>query len=168
VAEDSATIDSLTGLPNARSLFLHLEREIVRCNRSDLPLAVFVADLDGFKQINDRSGHLQGNKLLQMFAERLKQSCRECDYPARMGGDEFVVVVPGFRESAATEMTERLRGILAQTGRAVSGDAAVSLSVGHAFCPADGDSAEQLLAVADRRMYRVKSSRLAKAAQAGN
>lgn len=168
VAEDSATTDNLTGLPNARSLFLHLEHEIARCDRADLPLAVFVADLDGFKQVNERLGHLKGNKLLQVFAEGLKKSCREHDCPARMGGDEFAVVVPGLRESATAEIADRLRGILAQAGRAVCGDATVSLSVGHAFCPADGDSAEQLLAAADRRMYSIKHSRLAKAAQAGN
>jgi diguanylate cyclase (GGDEF)-like protein/putative nucleotidyltransferase with HDIG domain len=164
VAEDSAASDHLTGLPNATSLFLHLEREIVRCNHSNLPLAVFVADLDGFKQVNDRLGHLKGDKLLQVFAEGLKKSCREHDYPARMGGDEFVVVVPGLRESATAEIADRLRGILAQAGRAVCGDATVSLSAGHAFFPADGASAEKLLAAADRRMYSAKNSRQSPAA----
>ncbi|MBZ5599318.1 MAG: diguanylate cyclase [Acidobacteriia bacterium] len=168
VSEDSATTDSLTGLPNARSLFLHLEREIVRCDRSGLPLAVFVADVDGFKQVNARWGHLKGDKLLQVFAEGVKKSSREHDYLSRMGGDEFVVVVPGLREQSATEIAERLRGTLAQAGRAVCGDGTVSLSVGHAFSPADGDSAEKLLAAADQRMYKLKHSRLAKATQAGN
>ncbi|HVO81508.1 MAG TPA: HD domain-containing phosphohydrolase [Terriglobales bacterium] len=166
-AEESATTDPLTGLPNVRSLFLHLESEVMRCSHAGLPLAVIVADLDGFKQVNDRLGHLKGNKLLQTFAEGVKRSCRERDYLARMGGDEFAVVVPGLRESAAAEIAERLRAILAQAARAVCGEATVSLSVGYAFYSADGDSAETLLAAADRRMYGVKHSRSALAAQAG-
>ncbi len=157
VAEDSATTDYLTGLPNARSLFLHLDREIARCKRADLPVAVFVSDLNGFKQVNDRFGHIQGNKLLKMFAAALKEACREYDYSARMGGDEFVIVAPGLHEDAATEMVPRLEKIIAQVGKAVCGDAiAVSVSIGHAFYPADGGNAEQLLAEADRRMYKVK------------
>ena len=157
VAEDSATTDYLTGLPNARSLFMHLDGEIARCRRSGSSLAVFVTDLDGFKQINDRFGHLQGNKLLQMYAAALKDCCREYDYSARMGGDEFVMVAPGLETHAAEEMLKRLENIISQVGRAICGDAVVSVSVGHAFYPADGQGAEQLLAEADRRMYCVKN-----------
>ena len=157
VAEDSATTDYLTGLPNARSLFMHLDGEIARCQRSGSWLAVFVTDLDGFKQINDRFGHLQGNKLLQMYAAALKDCCREYDYSARMGGDEFVMVAPGLETHAAEEMLKRLENIISQVGRAICGDAVVSVSVGHAFYPADGQGAEQLLAEADRRMYCVKN-----------
>jgi diguanylate cyclase (GGDEF)-like protein/putative nucleotidyltransferase with HDIG domain len=158
LAEDSATTDYLTGLPNARSLFLHLDREIARCKRSKLPLAVFVSDLDGFKQVNDRFGHFQGNKLLQMFAEGLKDSCREYDYAARMGGDEFIVIAPGLTQEAAAEMAARLEAIIAEVGKAVCGEGLVSVSIGQAFFPADGSNAEHLLAEADRRMYAVKNS----------
>jgi len=158
IAEDSATTDYLTGLPNARSLFLHLDREIARCKRASLPLAVFVSDLNGFKQVNDRFGHFQGNKLLQMFAEALKESCREYDYAARMGGDEFVIVAVGFDEKAAAEITRRVETIIAQVGKAVCGEDIVSASIGQAFYPADGSNAEHLLAEADRRMYGAKRS----------
>ena len=158
LAEDSATTDYLTGLPNARSLFLHLDREIARCKRSNLPLAVFVSDLDGFKQVNDRFGHFQGNKLLQLFAEALKDSCREYDYAARMGGDEFIVIAPGLTHDAAAEMAQRLEAIIADVGKAVCGEGLVSVSIGQAFYPADGTNAEHLLAEADRRMYAVKNS----------
>jgi diguanylate cyclase (GGDEF)-like protein len=158
LAEDSATTDYLTGLPNARSLFLHLDREIARCKRSKLPLAVFVSDLDGFKQVNDRFGHFQGNKLLQMFAEALKDSCREYDYAARMGGDEFIVIAPGLDHDAAAEMAARLEAIIAEVGKEVCGEGLVSVSIGQAFFPADGSNAEHLLAEADRRMYAVKHS----------
>jgi len=157
VAEDSATTDYLTGLPNARSLFMHLDGEIARCQRSGSSLAVFVTDLDGFKQVNDRFGHLQGNMLLEMYAAALKDCCREYDYSARMGGDEFVIVAPGLDAHAAAEMVERLESIISRVGREVCGDAVVSVSVGHAFYPADGQGAEQLLAEADRRMYGIKN-----------
>src|ERR1700689_3419389 len=158
LAQDSATTDYLPGLPNARSLFLHLDREIARCKRSNLPLAVFVSDLDGFKQVNDRFGHFQGNKLLQLFAEALKDSCREYDYAARMGGDEFIVIAPGLTHDAAAEMAQRLEAIIADVGKAVCGEGLVSVSIGQAFYPADGTNAEHLLAEADRRMYAVKNS----------
>jgi diguanylate cyclase (GGDEF)-like protein/putative nucleotidyltransferase with HDIG domain len=161
LAEDSATTDYLTGLPNARSLFLHLDREIARCKRCNLPLAVFVSDLNGFKQVNDRFGHFQGNKLLQMFAEALKESCREYDYAARMGGDEFIVIAPGLNREAAAEMAQRLETIIADVGKVVCGEGLVSVSIGQAFYPADGTNAEHLLAEADRRMYAVKNSHYA-------
>ena len=161
LAEDSATTDYLTGLPNARSLFLHLDREIARCKRSKLALAVFVSDLDGFKQVNDRFGHFQGNKLLQTFAEALKDSCREYDYAARMGGDEFIVIAPGLDQDAAAEMAHRFEAIVAEVGKAVCGEGLVSVSIGQAFYPADGSNAEHLLAEADRRMYAVKNSHYA-------
>src|SRR5580693_714675 len=76
-AEDSATTDYLTGLPNARSLFVHLSRELARCKRDNLALTVMVSDMDGFKQINDRFGHLEGNRVLRLFSQALKDSCRE-------------------------------------------------------------------------------------------
>jgi diguanylate cyclase (GGDEF)-like protein len=92
-----------------------------------------------------------------MYAAALKDCCREYDYSARMGGDEFVMVAPGLETHAAEEMLKRLESIISQVGRAICGDAVVSVSVGHAFYPADGQGAEQLLAEADRRMYCVKN-----------
>ena len=156
LAEDSATTDYLTGLPNARSLFLHLDREIARCKRSNTPIAVLVCDLDGFKQVNDRFGHLQGNRLLQIFAGALKDCCRDYDYAARMGGDEFVIVASGLDANRATEMARRLQDAVHEAGQKVCGDEMLSVSVGCAFYPEDATDAEQLLAEADRSMYGVK------------
>src|SRR5258708_17776696 len=97
-AENSATSDYLTGLHNARSLFLHLESELSRTERGNLPsLAVLVCDLDGFKAVNDRFGHLEGNRVLRVVSKGLQSVCRDYDYVARMGGDEFVIILPGLK-----------------------------------------------------------------------
>jgi diguanylate cyclase (GGDEF)-like protein len=155
-AESSATTDYLTGLPNARSLFLQLDRELARCKRDTSALTVMVCDMDGFKQINDRFGHLEGNRVLRLFAQALKESCREYDYVARMGGDEFVVVAPGLPPEAAAKKAEQLRELAKQAGKEVCREDILSLSVGQALYPEDGRDAEELLAEADRRMYLEK------------
>jgi diguanylate cyclase (GGDEF)-like protein/putative nucleotidyltransferase with HDIG domain len=155
-AESSATTDYLTGLPNARSLFLQLDRELARCKRDTSALTVMVCDMDGFKQINDRFGHIEGNRVLRLFAQALKESCREYDYVARMGGDEFVVVAPGLPPEAAAKKAEQLRDLAKQAGKEVCREDILSLSVGQALYPEDGRDAEELLAEADRRMYLEK------------
>ncbi|HEU4416992.1 MAG TPA: HD domain-containing phosphohydrolase [Candidatus Angelobacter sp.] len=152
-AESSATTDYLTELPNARSLFLHLDRELARCKRLQTSLTVMVCDLDGFKKINDRFGHLEGNRILRHFAETLQGSCREYDYVARMGGDEFVIVAPGLNAAAAEARGICLSGLAGNAGREICGVEWLSLSVGCAIYPEDGVDAEKLLAEADRRMY---------------
>jgi diguanylate cyclase (GGDEF)-like protein len=96
-----------------------------------------------------------------MFAEALKESCREYDYAARMGGDEFIVIAPGLNREAAAEMAQRLETIIADVGKVVCGEGLVSVSIGQAFYPADGTNAEHLLAEADRRMYAGKNSHYA-------
>ena len=159
-AENSATTDYLTGLPNARSLFLQLDRELARCKRDNSSLTVMVSDMDGFKQINDRFGHLEGNRVLRLFAQALKDTCREYDYVARMGGDEFVVIAPGLAADAATKKAEQMRVLARQAGAEVCGEELLSLSVGRANYPEDGKDAEQLLAEADRRMYLEKQKQL--------
>jgi diguanylate cyclase (GGDEF)-like protein/putative nucleotidyltransferase with HDIG domain len=155
-AENSATTDYLTELPNARSLFLHLDRELARCKRLDSALTVMVCDLDGFKRINDCFGHIEGNRLLKQFAKTLQGSCREYDYIARMGGDEFVIVAPGLSVSAADARGICLSELARDAGREITGEDWLSLSVGCAIYPQDGADAEKLLAEADRRMYLQK------------
>ena len=152
-AESSATTDYLTELPNARSLFLHLDRELARCKRLQSSLTVMVCDLDGFKKVNDRFGHIEGNRILRHFAETLQGSCREYDYTARMSGDEFVIVAPGLSASAAEARGICLSELAGNAGREICGVEWLSLSVGCAIYPEDGVDAEKLLAEADRRMY---------------
>jgi diguanylate cyclase (GGDEF)-like protein len=152
-AESSATTDYLTDLPNARSLFLALDKELARCKRENSSLTVMVCDMDGFKQINDRFGHLEGNRVLRLFAHTVKDSCREYDQVARMGGDEFVVIASGLSPEAARKKAEQLRDLARQVGQEICQEDILSLSVGRAVYPDDGLDAEELLAEADRRMY---------------
>src|SRR6266536_883249 len=155
-AESSATTDYLTGLPNARSLFLHLTQELSRCRRAGGSVAVLVCDVDGFKQVNDGYGHLEGDKVLRELGAKLKEACRGYDYVARMGGDEFVIEAPGLQPEAMLQKAERLHELAAKIGHQICGDDFLGLSVGTAFFPQDGVDAEGLLAEADRRMYSVK------------
>ncbi len=162
-AENSAVTDYLTGLPNARSLFVQLDRELARCKRDNRSLTVMVSDLDGFKQINDRFGHLEGNRVLRLFAHSLKETSREYDYVARMGGDEFVVIAPGLTAEAAARKAEQMRDLAQQAGKEVCNEDILSLSVGKAVYPEDGLEAEKLLSEADKRMYLQKQSQATRA-----
>jgi diguanylate cyclase (GGDEF)-like protein len=155
-AERSAVTDMLTELPNARSLFLHLDSELARARRTDQTIAVLVCDLDGFKQINDRHGHLEGNRVLRAVARALRLQCREYDTVARLGGDEFVLVLPGQELESVSAKVEQLTSAVAQAGYETVGAGCLGISVGVAHYPADGKDAEALLAAADQRMYRHK------------
>ena len=155
-AENSATNDYLTGLPNARALFVQLDREVARCQRETSNLAVMVCDLNGFKQINDRYGHLEGDKTLRLFANLLREVCREYDFVARMGGDEFVIIAPNMTPDIVRDKGILLNALAQQAGRQVCGQDVLSLSLGAAYYPQDGLDAEKLLAEADRKMYAAK------------
>jgi len=157
-AEDSATTDYLTNLPNSRSLFPRLENELARCRRENSMLTVVVCDLNGFKQINDRYGHLEGNRLLRHIAETLRVNCREYDYVARMGGDEFVLLLLGKDQRAVAERIDQLRRIVWHAGSGDETQDEVSMSVGATVFPQDGSDADELLAEADRRMYKAKQA----------
>jgi diguanylate cyclase (GGDEF)-like protein/putative nucleotidyltransferase with HDIG domain len=155
-AEDRATSDHLTGLPNAHSLFLHLERELVLARYANTPLGVAVCDLNGFKMVNDTLGHLAGNQLLQAVAAGLKDHCREYDFVARMGGDEFVVILSGAQPPVVRARVRQMRAVIEQAAQRTCPGSSVRASFGTAVYPADGDTADQLLAVADREMFRDK------------
>jgi diguanylate cyclase (GGDEF)-like protein/putative nucleotidyltransferase with HDIG domain len=153
--ENSATTDYLTNLPNARSLFMRLDTEVARCSRTNQSLAVLVCDLDGFKQVNDRFGHIEGNRILRLVANGLSEHCRPYDYVARMGGDEFVLLLAEITPEVIGERIRSFQEVVAESGgtkmRGVLG-----LSVGIAWYPHDGREPEALLAQADRRMYKAK------------
>jgi diguanylate cyclase (GGDEF)-like protein/putative nucleotidyltransferase with HDIG domain len=154
-AEESAATDHLTGIPNARALEIHLSQELERAAREKTHVGVLVCDLDGFKQVNDRFGHLKGNEVLRCVAKSLRETCRSSDYLARIGGDEFVIVIPNFQGDYSPQV-ERLRAATVKAAQLASGEPCVSMSVGLARFPADGVRAECLIAEADRRMYQLK------------
>ena len=161
-AQSTASTDYLTGLPNARSICLHLEKELTRIRRSRRPLAVLLCDLNGFKKVNDKFGHLTGNKLLQEVAAKFKASCREYDQVGRLGGDEFVFVLPEVTKELVAEMEKRLARAVREASRTICGETIVSVSVGSALFPADGISGEELLSEADRSMYEIKEKHYSK------
>jgi diguanylate cyclase (GGDEF)-like protein/putative nucleotidyltransferase with HDIG domain len=154
--ETSMTTDYLTNLPNARSLFLTLDTEVARAQRAGTQLAVVVTDLDGFKAVNDRHGHLVGNKVLRVVANGFREQCTASDYVARMGGDEFVLLVMHTDADHLDEKINAMRRVVVDAGDTTPEPCPLSLSVGIAIYPDDGADAEQLLAEADRRMYKSK------------
>jgi diguanylate cyclase (GGDEF)-like protein/putative nucleotidyltransferase with HDIG domain len=154
--ERSATTDYMTNLPNARSLFMRLENELSRCKRTGVPFAVMVCDLDGFKQINDRFGHLEGNKILRYVAHKLREGCREYDYVARMGGDEFVLLLPGVTAETAAARIADFRNAITEAVDLLPEPCSLSMSVGASYFPLDSAEAEELLSTADLRMYKSK------------
>jgi diguanylate cyclase (GGDEF)-like protein/putative nucleotidyltransferase with HDIG domain len=157
-AEDSATTDYLTTLPNSRALYPRLEAELARCRRDNRALTVLVCDLNNFKQINDRYGHLEGNRVLRDVGEALRANCREYDYVARVGGDEFVLLLPGNDLENIAARIEQINQITCYAG---GKEDPVTLSIGATSFPRDGSDADQLLAEADRRMYKAKQGRKA-------
>ena len=158
--EDSLT-DPLTGLPNARSLFHHLARELARAERLNGEVALLVMDLDAFKEINDGHGHQVGDWALREVGRVLRAAIRPYDMCVRYAGDEFIVVLWGCgRDEAETKRAELQAAVnhialLVESGRQVP----LSISAGAAVFPHDGDNTEALLAQADQRMYRDKGGR---------
>ena len=144
---ECANEDYLTGLPNARAMFERLDNELARAKRQRSPLALAMCDLDGFKAVNDTLGHIEGNRLLKEIANTLNSQCREYDLVARMGGDEFVLAMPGVGEEMMPERIRAIRRSIDALGESVS------ISVGVAIFPDDGADAESLLVEADTRMY---------------
>lgn len=152
-----ANYDTLTELPNRRLFFGKLEEAIAEYRRAGEAFAVAFADLDGFKEVNDIRGHDVGDALLAAVAERLRALLGPEDTAARVGGDEFVLILRGRREAA--EAAEFARSALAEP-IAVRGERCpVGLSVGVARCPEDGRSADELMGRADERMYEDKRKR---------
>jgi diguanylate cyclase (GGDEF)-like protein/PAS domain S-box-containing protein len=147
--------DSLTGLANHRRLFDVLHSEIARSQRTGREFALLLLDLDGLKQINDKLGHLAGNRALCRVAQVLKDSCRDTDTAARHGGDEFAVVLPETGVASATLVTRRICELLENE----SEEPQLSVSIGIASFPRDAESIGGLLYAADRALYSMKSQK---------
>ena len=158
----SALTDPLTELPNARALHLVLEQRVAECQRAGRePFALLCLDVDDFRGFNERHGHGVGDRLLASVAAVCKEQLRQMDVLTRYEGDEFVAVMPTATADVAAVVTERLRAAVeshrfaVRTGHSVR----VSLSVGAACFPADGETASDLLGAAARNLRRAKLAR---------
>jgi diguanylate cyclase (GGDEF)-like protein/PAS domain S-box-containing protein len=154
--------DSLTGLANHRRLFDVLQAEISRTKRTEREFSLLLMDLDGLKIINDRFGHLVGDRALCRLAHVLTDCCRSVDTAARQGGDEFALVLPETGVAAATLVARRVCDLLAKDAE----QPALSVSVGMASYPKDAETIGSLLYAADRALYAMKAER-SKTAAAG-
>ena len=159
-AEALSVTDDLTRLYNSRYLNLVLRREAKRASRSGRPLSVLFIDMDGFKNVNDKHGHLAGSKALVEAAAIIRGSARETDVVARFGGDEFSVILPDTGREGAVAVAERVRDRIRAFDFLAADHLTVRLtaSIGVATLPDAAGSADELLRAADIAMYRVKDA----------
>ena len=153
--ERQALIDGLTGLANRHASSAALRAETARAARLETPLSVVLADLDGFKDVNDAYGHGVGDEVLRAFADVLRETLRESDVAGRWGGEEFLLLLPGADEDGAALLAERVRAGLAAWAIPGARGLRVTASFGvAAYTPASDP--EQLVAAADEALYRAK------------
>ena len=158
-----ATTDSLTGLPNRRSFFEALGREISRSRRHGNPLTLILCDIDHFKEVNDTYGHDAGDRVLRQFGQRLRQTLRTEDLPARHGGEEFGVLLPETDLPEAVQIAERLRALIGEApfsgGAEQEGFPPIHLtaSFGVARFEGERDHREALFSRADFMLYESKA-----------
>jgi diguanylate cyclase (GGDEF)-like protein len=158
-AKERAFVDDVTGVYNARYLFTALEHEIRRAERYGAQLSLLFLDVDRFKLVNDRHGHLVGSRTLRRLAEVLGQCIRQVDTLARYGGDEFTILLVDTSLDAGLAIAERIRAAVATNRFETRGREPlhVTISIGVAAFPTHGATPETLLDVADKAMYRAKS-----------
>lgn len=149
--------DVLTGLPNRHLLDQRLSDMLAHARRHRTSFAIVAIDLDHFKEVNDRFGHKNGDLFLQRVASRLKGALRQSDSLIRVGGDEFLCLVPGARSvTEASNIAEKLIASLAEPIRLDEATLKASISIGFAIYPDHGNTVEALAANADQALYRAK------------
>jgi diguanylate cyclase (GGDEF)-like protein len=153
--------DELTGVGNYRGLHERLAEEVARHQRHSREFALVLLDLDGFKAINERLGHLEGDRLLAEIGAALRDAVRAEDSIFRQGGDEFAAIVPEANAEEAEEVATRLRARVARRGLGQDESRPVSATTGFAMFPADGNTPDALLGFADRDLFAAKHERRA-------
>jgi diguanylate cyclase (GGDEF)-like protein len=160
----NAVTDPLTGLYNRRLFAESFEKELNRARRYGLPLGIVILDLHRFKEVNDKYGHPRGDEVLRAAATTLQKALRTSDSAFRIGGDEFAVLLPQTDAAQAVALSRRIEAVFAETLRPVQLAFAVTMDHGIATFPQDGDQADQLIHVADERLYRFKHANHARGA----
>lgn len=158
-SKDQASHDSLTGLLNHSTTLMMLTQELARAERSRQPLGVLIADLDHFKRVNDTYGHPVGDTVLLETAQRLRETARKYDHVGRVGGEEFLIIVPSCDLNALRECAERFRSVISDMPfDTPSGQLTVTVSIGATIWSSEHPLSSELLhKMADYALYRVKT-----------
>ena len=153
-----AETDPVTSLPNARGAFRRLRAEVSRAQRSKGAIGVLFMDINGLKPVNDSYGHSAGDRLLIETARRLRERLRAYDYAARVGGDEFLAILPEVSREDLALAVVSMKAAIAETAMEVADGvhAKVTISIGSAMYPYDGLDPEDLVNLSDQRMYEEK------------
>ena len=155
---EQAVHDALTGLYNRHFLEESFGRELLLAERTRHPVSVIMSDLDHFKEVNDRDGHLAGDEVLRVFGNLMKHDARASDIICRYGGEEFLMVLPGMTEKGAVERAEQLRCAMEATPVSYGGSQiTVTASFGVATFPSHGRTTDELIAAADGALYSAKA-----------
>ncbi|HEY8227014.1 MAG TPA: diguanylate cyclase [Pyrinomonadaceae bacterium] len=150
-----ADLDHLTGLANRRRFRVALQQEVERWRRYGVPCALLLIDIDHLKKINDKFGHPAGDAVIREIAQTLKEVSRDNDTPARMGGEEFALLLAGINGQKAAAAADRLRDFLRR--RTVEGVGTVTVSIGVAACPDSANSERALYSAGDGALYVAKN-----------
>jgi diguanylate cyclase (GGDEF)-like protein len=152
----NAVTDPLTGLYNRRLFAESFEKELNRARRYGLPLSIVILDLHRFKEVNDKYGHLRGDDVLRAAATTLQKALRTSDSAFRIGGDEFVLLLPQTDAAQALALSKRIEIVFAENLKPLQVSFRVTMDHGVATFPQDGDQSDQLIHVADERLYQLK------------
>jgi diguanylate cyclase (GGDEF)-like protein len=153
---ETARTDTLTEMPNRRAFDERVALELERAARTGEPLALLLGDIDHFKDLNDRFGHAAGDSALAAIGRTLMSECRAIDTPARIGGEEFAILLPGVSAANARDVADRLRTAVARIHD--GDDRPLTISFGVAVHPASGQTAPDLMGAADRALYAAKAA----------
>ncbi len=154
----NAATDSLTGLYNRRLFDEYFEKELNRAKRYSHQLAVVILDLHRLKEVNDQYGHLQGDQILQLAAATFRKTLRSSDFAFRIGGDELALLLPQTDSEQAITLSRRVRAQYEADLHPLNLHVGVTLDFGAAVFPEDGDKKNELLEVADKRLYQLKAA----------